>query len=57
MTEQIERHLDFIKKDGSHPKSRYRQHLKKSKKRMERRKAKLDPEAQPTYKKYKGWEY
>lgn len=28
---------------------------KKRKKRLERRKAKKDPEAQPTYGKYKGW--
>jgi hypothetical protein len=57
MNEQIERHMDFPKKDGSHKRSRYRDFLKKSKKREERRKAKLDPECQPTYKKYHGWEY
>jgi hypothetical protein len=57
MNEQIERHMDFPKKDGSHKRSRYRDFLKKSKKREERRKAKLDPECQPTYKKYEGWEY
>ena len=57
MTEQIERHMDHPKKDGSHRKSRYRDYLKKSKKRMERRKAKLDPECQATYKKYQGCEY
>ena len=57
MTEQIERHVDIPKKDGSHRKSGYRDYLKKSKKRMERRKAKLDPECQATYKKYQGCEY
>jgi len=57
MTEQIERHLDYVKKDGSHPKSKYREWLKKSKIRSERRKAKVDPECQPTYNKYQGWEY
>lgn len=57
MAEQIERHMDCIKKDGSHKKVGFRDHLKKSKKRQERRKAKLDPECQPTYGKYQGWEY
>ena len=57
MTEQIERYMDFPKKDGSHKRSKYRDFLKKSKKRLERRKAKLDPECHPTYKKYQGWEY
>lgn len=32
------------------------QFLKKRKHRIERRKAKKDPESQPTYTKYKGWE-
>ncbi len=41
--EQIERHMDIPKKDGSHHKSKYRDWLKKSKVRVERRKAKLDP--------------
>jgi hypothetical protein len=57
MQEQIERHMDWPKKDGSHKKSKYRDFLKKSKTREERRKAKLDPECQPTYNKYQGWEY
>jgi hypothetical protein len=57
MSEQIERYFDHPKKDGSHRKSRYREYLKKSKKRMERRKAKLDPECQATYNKFQGWEY
>jgi hypothetical protein len=43
--------------DGSsRRKGGYHQLLKKLKNRLERRKAKKNPEAQPTYKKYKGWE-
>jgi hypothetical protein len=34
----------------------YHKHLKKGKVRKERRKANKDPEAQPAYKKFKGYE-
>jgi hypothetical protein len=34
----------------------YHQWLKRRKRRDERRKAKLRPDAPPTYGKYKGWE-
>lgn len=34
----------------------YHQFLKRRKNRVERRKAKRDPEAAPTYRRYAGWE-
>lgn len=34
----------------------YHQYLKRSKHRAERRRAKADPECQPAYGKYAGWE-
>jgi hypothetical protein len=34
----------------------YHQFLKRQKRRLERRRAKQDPEAQPTYGKYAGYE-
>lgn len=34
----------------------YHQFLKKRKRRLERRRANVDPETQPAYRKYKGWE-
>ena len=57
MAEQIERYFDKVKRGGEHPARDARRLSKKSKIREERRKAKLDPECQPTYNKYEGWEY
>ena len=57
MSVKIERHFDHPKKDGSHKQSVFRKWLKKSKIRTERRKAKLNPEAFPAYRKFQGWEY
>lgn len=34
----------------------YHKHLKRQKVKAERRRAKADPECQPAYRKYKGWE-
>jgi hypothetical protein len=43
--------------DGkSKRKNDYHSLLKKNKNKSERRRAKLDPETQPAYGKYKGWE-
>ncbi len=43
--------------DPKHEKpNAYHQHLKREKIRKERRKAKRDPEAPPTYGKYRGYE-
>jgi hypothetical protein len=36
--------------------SSHHQFIKKRHVRLERRKAKKDPEVQPTYRKYQGWE-
>lgn len=44
------------KADGSSHKSNYHRFLKKRKNRLERKKAKCDPETQPTYGKYYGYE-
>ena len=57
MAEQIERHMDKVKRGGEHPAFDARRFSEKQKKREERRKAKIDPECQPTYNKYQGWEY
>ena len=57
MAEQIERYFDNVKPGGEHPTTKRRKLYKKQKAREERRKAKLDPECQPTYNKYEGWEY
>ena len=34
----------------------YHQYIKKKKRQIERRRAKSDPECQPLYGRYKGWE-
>ena len=34
----------------------YRRYIKRRKNRIERRRAKLDPDTQPAYRRYYGWE-
>ena len=41
---------------SGHGKSTYHRFIKRLKRRLERHKAKLDPEAPPTYGRYRGWE-
>ena len=38
-------------------KSMWRRYCKKAKVRRERRRAKLNPECQPWYRRFKGWEF
>ena len=55
--EQIEHHWDRTKRGGEKRKCAYRKANKKDKIRVERRRAKKDPECDPHYRKYMGWEY
>lgn len=47
---------DGKSKAGKRRKSNYHRFLKKEKNKIERRKAKSDPECAPTYGVYRGWE-
>lgn len=42
---------------GMRRRSNFRVHEKQAKARVERRRSRLDPECQPLYNKFKGWEY
>lgn len=50
--------IKFVEQaDGKSKRSNmYHSLLKRQKARAERRRAKADPECQPAYRKYKGWE-
>lgn len=49
--------VENIGKKKNNTDRKYRKYLKKSLIRRERRKLKKDPEADPEYKKYDGWEH
>ena len=56
-SQQIEHEFDRTKPGGEHRTDAFRRANKKNKIRKERRRAKKNPECDPQYRKYDGWEY